>query len=208
MRRFKDITGTRFGRLVVVGVAPSVNGCRMWKCECLCGKETVKRGPDLSFGHTNSCGCLAVELTIKRSTTHGMTLTPEYMAWRAMHGRCYNPSVESYKRYGARGITVCERWKKFEAFFEDMGPRSNENPSGRKDNNGNYEPTNCEWADKFAQANNRSDNHPVSIEGKSLTITQWARISGLKWDTIAWRIRKGWDAKMAVFKPARNMTLR
>jgi hypothetical protein len=89
--------------------------------------------------------------------THGMHNTPEYRTWTGMKERCYNPSADSYKNYGGRGITVCDRWRDdFPAFYADMGPRPSENHSlDRRDTDGNYEPENCRWATRSEQQKNK-----------------------------------------------------
>jgi hypothetical protein len=90
-------------------------------------------------------------------TTHGQSRTPEYKVWASMWQRCTNPKNVRYGRYGGRGIGICERWEKFENFFADMGLRpSNGHSIDRKDNEGNYEPSNCHWATRSEQQNNKS----------------------------------------------------
>lgn len=127
-----------------------------WLCFCSCGKYTVVRAAILRSGHTRSCGCLQKEVTISRSTKHGHArkghYTREYDSWRAMVARCTNPNFESYKRYGGRGITVCDRWRNsFENFLQDLGARLEGTTLGRFGDQGNYEPGNCMWMTRQEQ---------------------------------------------------------
>lgn len=97
-------------------------------------------------------------------TTHGMCYYPEYSVWRTMRARCSKPSHNRYYLYGGRGISVCERWQKFENFIADMGRRPSEKYSiDRVDADGNYEPDNCRWATAKERANNRRNNIHVGI---------------------------------------------
>lgn len=110
--------------------------------------------------------------------THGMSQSTEFASWQAMKYRCMNPRSRAYHRYGGRGIRVCERWiHSFEAFYDDMGPKTGPDYSiERRDNNGHYEPNNCFWATRFEQNRNKSDNHYIDFEGQRLIITDVARI--------------------------------
>jgi len=103
---------------------------------------------------------------------------PLYRSYAAMKGRCRNPNDKSYKNYGGRGITVCNRWNDFANFLEDMGERPEGMSLERKDNNGNYEPSNCKWATRSDQQNNRRSNRLFTINGKTQTFTQWVREVG------------------------------
>ena len=107
MSKLVDLTGRRFGRLIVVARAENIGKNSAWQCRCDCGNNTVVSAPNLKSGATSSCGCGLSEATIARSTKHGKSRSKLYYVWCGMKARCYNPHNKQYDDYGGRGITIC-----------------------------------------------------------------------------------------------------
>ena len=149
-----DLTGQRFGRLVVMNEAGKRNNFVAWKCRCDCGNEKVITGSSLRNGSTKSCGCLNKEKTKEKHTKHGKCDTKVYQIWASMLARCYNPNSSDYKNYGGRGIKVYRPWWKFKNFYRDMGDKPEGMALERINNDKGYHPNNCKWASYKEQVEN------------------------------------------------------
>ncbi|MHA2033291.1 MAG: hypothetical protein ACW99Q_28300, partial [Candidatus Kariarchaeaceae archaeon] len=208
-----DLTGQKFGRLTVVKrVLPNTTcGNSRWLCQCDCGNQKIICGASLRNNNTKSCGCLHRELvlqrTIKKNTTHGCASrhqqSKEYQTWISMIQRCTNINNPRYQNYGDRGIQVCARWRNsFENFLADMGPKPSDKHSiDRINNDDDYEPSNCRWATRQEQANNKRNNHIIGNK----TLAQICRENGLKYQAIWDRIQRyGWSVGRALTTPIRE----
>lgn len=202
--KFIDLTGQRFGRLLVVKRAENIGKQTAWLCMCDCGNETIVASWNLKTGNTSSCGCLwrcVVPANNKElNTRHGESHSKLHRTWCNMRYRCYNPNCKSYKNYGGRGITICDEWSSYESFR--TWALENGFADGlsidRIDVNGNYEPSNCRWVSDKVQHNNTRKNHHLTMNGETHTIQEWSEITGIKWTTINARIKAGWTVEKAL----------
>ena len=200
-----DITGVRFGRLLVIGDAPPTWG-RQVLVRCDCGAEKSVGVCTLRSGQTVSCGCFARErlgaLRRKHSHASGHQRSPEYSVWTCMRKRCRGPHP-SFSLYGGRGITVCARWESFENFLADMGPRPSPKHSiDRIDSDGNYEPDNCRWATRAEQSRNTRRNVFLTFGGQTMCLEDWASRIGMRPHVLGSRIQRGWSIERALTTPA------
>lgn len=175
-----------------------------WLFKCDCGNKKVIVVEDVKKGSIKSCGCMQRELLKERHITHGMSKTREYKTWASMKSRCLNKNNPGYKNYGARGITVCKRWMKFENFYADMGDKPRGMSLDRIDNNGNYKPENCRWATRRQQGNNKRNNRLLTYRGKTMTTAQWARKTDIDRITLHKRIKKGWSTEKVLTVPIKH----
>lgn len=201
----EDLTGRNFGKLTVEHITTPRRGKSgrilewHWMCLCECGGRTEVQASNLKNDHTTSCGCYRAEQCGNNFRTHGESgnydRSSEYATWSEMKRRCYNPNCEAYKDYGARGIQICDRWlESFDNFLADMGRRpSNKHSIERKENDGDYAPDNCIWATRKVQNSNRRNNHYLTHNGETHTITEWSRIIGVGIATLLRRLELGWD---------------
>ncbi len=198
--RFEDLTGRKFGRLLVVertsGASPKHT---YWKCRCDCGNVTVTASQKLKSGRSKSCGCYNRDTTTK----HGQSGGRLYKIWLNMKSRCFNPNTKMFNRYGGRGITMCCEWKNnFQAFYDwavSNGYADNLTID-RIDVNGNYCPENCRWATMKEQGNNTTKNHIIEFNGETHTLSEWAELLGIHAHTLSNRIHRGWAIEKALSK--------
>lgn len=198
-----DYIGKRFNMLTVIGIAERKPKDNHWYLLCKCDCENTIRATiyQIKSGKIKSCGCLR---RVSPSYVDGKSNHPLYGTWLQMISRCENPNHDNYCRYGGRGISVCEEWHDFWKFVEwsdSVGGRPNGYTLDRKNNNGNYEPSNCRWASFETQASNKSSNIFLTYKDKTLTIKQWADLIGEKHQTLLNRYKKGWCADKIIETP-------
>lgn len=211
MTQFTDITGKRYGRLVVLRLGERRNGKRFWLCRCDCGVEKDIGWGCLRWGYTKSCGCYHNEVSsqkCKARKTHGESRTRLYNIWLKMNDRCSDPANPSWVNYGGRGIDVCEEWCDSPTEFVAWAKRSGYSPEStieRVDNNGSYGPANCRWASRLEQNQNKRSNINATVKGVTRCVSEWERITGVGRKTIAWRIRAGIPHEIAVSAPGHSI---
>lgn len=189
-----ELTGRRFGRLVVIEQAleKSANGALHWKCKCDCGNEKIIRGTNLTSGKTLSCGCYNREVITKENPKYKRKL---YYIFRSIKDRCEDRNNKAFKNYGGRGISV--EWKTYEEFEEWCMNHGYKEGLwiDRINNDGNYSPDNCRFCTPKEQQNNKRTNVFITIDVETLTIQQWADKTGIKRATIERRYELGWRGK-------------
>jgi len=212
--------GKVYSRLTVLDVVKTVP--RMIKgkqvgykyylnCQCSCGRVIISELRDIVSGHTRSCGCLLVESNIKRNFKHGETAnhttSPEWKIWSGMVGRCYIPSNAGYYKYGAVGITVCDRWNNqngFATFLADMGRKPTPRHTiDRIDGTLGCFPENCRWATPLEQSNNQRSNIKVLWHGEIMNVSQLMRLLGIYTSSGAYysRLKRGWSIEKTFTTP-------
>ena len=207
-RKPLDLTGERFGRLVALRYSGLRNQKRLWLCRCDCGNQKEVRVEKLRSGATKSCGCLQVEASHRpKRVKHGKYQTAEYQTWISMRKRCRYNGNASYKRYGGRGIGVCDRWlNSFENFYADMGDKpSPEYSLDRVDNDRDYSPENCKWSTPVEQGRNRANTRFATYLGVTRPVMEWADIFGMDRDRMYSRVvDQGLSVGEAVTKVCRK----
>lgn len=189
-----DLTGQKFGKLTAVEFVPG--GKSSWRCRCECGEEPIVSTGNLRSGNSKSCGCANGE------QLHGLYGSPEYLAFRNAKNRCNRPQDVRYEHYGGRGIKF--RFSSFAEFLDTIGRRPSSKFSlDRIDLDGHYEPGNVRWATRKAQANNKTNNILVEIDGTTRSLKEWCDAVGQKYKRAHERISYGgWNPVDAIFTPA------
>lgn len=197
----KVIIGNKYGKLTPLEIVGTKRGSLLYRCKCDCGNTIDVVSRCLINGNTRSCGCL-------RSKSLNMYKSATYKSWVSAKQRCYNPNNHNYSQYGGRGIKMCDRWKEsFVLFLEDMGERtSKEHTLDRINVNGDYEPSNCRWATRRTQSNNRRDNVFLDINGERLTVSEFSVKYNINRSNVDYELRNGLSADEIIEKYS-NMEL-
>jgi hypothetical protein len=196
-----DLTDKEFGKLRVLGfIGKNKYNYAIWNCACECGNTKEILGTYLIRGFVKSCGCA--------TGYHGFTSTPTYYSWAQMVQRCTNPNNDRAKDYLDRGIKLYPPWRKFINFLNDMGERPPGTSIERKDNDGDYTPDNCKWGTPKEQSNNTRRNINITHDGKTMSVSQWARHLGIEVGTLHSRIRRHWEPGEALTKPVQYKQVR
>lgn len=194
MGKYQDLTGKKYGKLTVIEPINEKLLSGQHKrliCQCECGNTTIVSSVHLKNGDTQTCGCYF----------HGLSNTRLYTIWNKMKSRCNNKKEKAYKYYGERGISICKEWKNdFKTFYNwaiNNGYADNLTID-RINNEEGYSPNNCRWVTQKVQANNTRWNHRVSYNGEVHNISEWSEITGIKANTIIYRLRRGWNIERAL----------
>jgi hypothetical protein len=200
----RDLAGETFGKWTVISYLGRLRHDHpYWLCRCECGVEREVFESNLVTGKSISCG--GTGCVVRK---HGKSGTRVYSIWENMISRCQNPNNFSYYLYGGRGITVCEEWKSFENFYNDMGDPPDGYSIDRIDPDLGYFPENCRWASSLEQASNKTGVRrritvePISFNGETKTIHQWAKDIGIHGNTLTHRLRSGWPIEKALTTPS------
>jgi len=187
MKKLTDLTGQKSGKLTIISYSHRVGRQNYWICECECGTTKPINHRHLMDESTKSCGCLNGEF-------HGLSTDKIYKAYRSMLSRCNNHKDKDYANYGGRGIKVCDRWSSPTLFIQDMGmPPTKTHTLDRIDVNGNYEPSNCRWATRLEQENNKRRNVYYDYKCERFTLSQLSRLISIPRSTLENRLKRGWD---------------
>jgi len=205
--KIKINNGDIFGRLLVLNYIYTKNNKKYYKCKCSCGNYCIKDKKYLLHSKSCSCGCLKSEeskkIQLKNCKTHGLSRTKLYSRWNIIKNRCYDEKNIGYKNYGGRGIKLCDEWKNNFSNFYDWALKN-----GYKDNltidridcDGNYCPENCRWVNMKIQNNNRRNNHLITINGETKTLSLWLKYYNISDSAYYNRLKNGMSEIEALTK--------
>jgi hypothetical protein len=203
--------GRRIARWTAIEFRYKRKKDRMWLFECICGVRREVSERAVRRGCSRSCGCLKADINRRRAYVHGMYGHKLYGVYKHMINRCHKRKDRDYKWYGARGIRVCNEWKKDRAKFF-VWALSNGYKEGlhleRTNNNKGYSPANCVWATRKTNMNNTRRNRFLTWKGQRLTFSQWSKVFGFKYWVIGSRINAGWSVEDALTRPVMKMRRR
>ena len=188
-KRFLDLTGKRFGRLLVIKKAGVDKwGSTLWECKCDCGNAYIARSGKLVQGKTTNCGCYTSELRSKAAAKHGLLkhgIKPRtFIIWNGIKARCLNKKSISYKNYGARGITICDEWLYFENFhnWALRNGYKDDLTIDRIDNSKGYSPDNCKWIPWKENLMKQRRYILLTVDGETKTLSGWSKfLSVSRW---------------------------
>lgn len=199
----KNIIGNKYNKLTVLELERKEKRNNHWryyyKCKCDCGKIKTLERDSIVFGGAKSCGCAFKGMNAK----HNLSSTRIYKIYLGIKKRCYNKKCHNYKNYGARGIIMCDEWLNDFMKFYDWSLKNgykNDLSIDRINVDGNYEPSNCRWANKETQCNNKTNNVYYEYKGEKLTGTQISKKYGVNYNTFRNRLKSGLTVKEAIEK--------
>ena len=197
-----------FNRLTIKSLFKEEKG---WyaSCQCQCGTLVPRiLVRSLLSGNTKSCGCYNSALTIQRNQKHGYKTRQAgasrlYSIWSDMRRRCNNPTRRGAQNYALKHIQVCEEWDDFAAFqaWAYANGYTDDMTIERRDNAQGYNPENCSWIPKSEQSKNRTTNHYITFQGKTQTLTDWAKELNISRTTLHARLRRRWSIEQALTTP-------
>ena len=200
-----NLSGKKFGRLLVIKKADTLNGHVRWHCKCDCGNECVVHGSALRSGNTKSCGCYRTENA--KNLYSGVRQNDKhlYAVWNGIKQRCCNKNNKSFHNYGGRGIKICDEWANSYESFYNWAMKSGYKAGlqiDRIDNNGDYCESNCRFVQREIQANNKRNVVLYTIDGVTKSLPQWCKEYDQNYYMVRQRVYKlNWDIKKALSVP-------
>lgn len=212
MGKFVDLTGKRFGRLIVIEksdkiIYPNGKTSVTWLCRCDCGENVIVESKSLKSGNTKSCGCFRKEHSSEKFKKHNMYGTRIYGIWAQMVQRCTNKKSDSRGIYIKRGIKICKEWRESPEEFIKWSMENGYEDTltiDRINNDKGYSPENCRWVNYETQANNKRNTIYIEYNGKKQTLREWCDELELPYNTIRNRYKKKWETERMFTQPIRK----